>query len=60
MRNPIQPIGIFATPEDTTALMEYCTQFNGQERTIAITCAAMALNLAHKMVQEEINKGETK
>ena len=60
MRNPIQPIGIFATPEDATALMEYCTRFSGNEKTIAITCAAMALNLAHKLVQEEINKGESK
>jgi hypothetical protein len=50
---------MFATPEDMEALMQYCERFTGQERVIAFVAAGMALNLAHKMVEEAM-KGETK
>jgi len=58
--NPIGLNNMFATPEDMKALMQYCERcFSGAERVVAITCAAMALNLAHKMVEEAM-KGESK
>ncbi len=60
IENPIGHNGMFATPEDMEALMQYCERFNGGERVAAFVAAGMALNLAHKMVQDEINKGETK
>jgi hypothetical protein len=60
MKNPLSNNGLFATPEDMKALMQYCERcFSGNERVIAITCAAMALNLAHKLVQQQI-EGEAK
>jgi hypothetical protein len=60
MKNPLSNNGLFATPEDMKALMQYCERcFSGTERVIAITCAAMALNLAHKLVQQQI-EGEAK
>jgi hypothetical protein len=34
--------------------MDYCQRFNGQERIIAITVATMALNLAHREVEDKI------
>lgn len=59
MKNPIAPLPLFATPDDMDALISYCERFSGAERVVAITCAAMALNLAHKMVEEAM-KGESK
>lgn len=59
--NPIAPINMFATPEDMDALMDYCDRFTGTEKLAAFTCAAMAWNLAHKIVQAQINnQGESK
>jgi hypothetical protein len=52
--NPIPKTGLFATPESLEQLMEYCQRFTGQERIIAITCATMALNLAHGLVEDKI------
>jgi hypothetical protein len=52
--NPIPKTGLFATPENFEQLMQYCERFSGQERVIAITVATMALNLAHKVVEDEI------
>ncbi len=57
--NPIGLNAMFATPKDMDALMDYCERFTGQERVIAFVSACMALNLAHKMVQEQI-EGESK
>ena len=54
VNNPIPKTGLFATPESLDQLMEYCQRFNGQERTIAITVATMALNLAHELVEKDI------
>jgi len=54
VENPIPKTGLFATPESFEQLMEYCQRFNGQERIIAITVATMALNLAHREVEEKI------
>jgi hypothetical protein len=54
VENPIPKTGLFATPESLDQLMEYCQRFTGQERIIAITVATMALNLSHKLVEEQI------
>jgi hypothetical protein len=54
VKNPIPKTGLFATPESLDQLMEYCQRFTGQERIIAITVATMALNLGHKLVEDEI------
>jgi hypothetical protein len=59
MNNPIAPIPLFHTPDDMDALISYCECFSGAEKIVAITCAAMALNLAHKLVQQQI-EGEAK
>jgi hypothetical protein len=57
--NPIGYNGMFATPEDMEALMQYCERFTGGERVAAFVAAGMALNLAHKYVEQAL-KGETK
>jgi hypothetical protein len=54
VNNPIPKTGLFATPESFEQLMDYCQRFNGQERIIAITVATMALNLAHREVEDKI------
>jgi len=54
VKNPIPKTGLFATPDSLDQLMEYCQRFTGQERIIAITVATMALNLSHKLVEDEI------
>jgi hypothetical protein len=56
--NPIGYNGMFATPDDMEALMQYCERFNGGERVAAFVAAGMALNLAHKYVEQAL-KGET-
>lgn len=62
IENPITPSNMFATPKDMAALMDYCDRFTGTEKIAAYTCAAMAWNLAHKVVQAGIDnmKGESK
>lgn len=52
--NPIPRNGLFATPESAEAFAEYLMQFSGAERTVAFTVAQMAFNLAHQLVQNEI------
>jgi hypothetical protein len=48
--NPIGHNGMFATPDDMEALMDYCERFTGGERVAAFVAAGMALNLAQKLV----------
>ena len=50
--NPIPYTGIFATPANSTELMEWITNHTGAERTVAMTAACMALNLAYTLVEE--------
>lgn len=57
--NPIGHNAMFATPKDMEALMQYCERFTGGERMAALVAAGMALNLAHKYVEEAM-KGESK
>jgi hypothetical protein len=54
IENPIPRNGLFATPESPEAFAEYLMQFSGAERTLALTVAQMAFNLANKIVEEEI------
>lgn len=56
MQNPIQPVGLFATPESMTALEDYIMRLNGAERVVAMTAAMMAWNLASKVVDQAIEK----
>jgi hypothetical protein len=58
MKNPIPTTGFVATPDSLEDLMEYCERFSGSEKAIAMVVATMALNLAHKMVNEA-TQGET-
>jgi hypothetical protein len=52
--NPIPKTGIFATPESYQELVDYVCRFNGSERALAMTIACMSLNLAHKLVEDNI------
>jgi hypothetical protein len=54
MKNPIQKNGFFATPDSMQALEDQIMAFTGQERMVAMTAALMALNLASKLVDEEL------
>jgi len=56
-KNPLHHNGMFATPDDMEALMQYCERFTGGERVVAFVAAGMALNLAHKYVEQAL-KGE--
>ena len=51
--NPIPYTGIFATPANQTELMEWIGMLTGSERTVAMTAACMALNLAYTLVEEQ-------
>ncbi len=56
MKNPIQKNGFFATPDSMQALEDQIMSFTGQERMVAMTAALMALNLASKLVDEELKR----
>ena len=56
MKNPIQKNGFFATPDSMQALEDQNMAFSGSERMIAMTAALMALNLASKLVDEELKR----
>jgi hypothetical protein len=52
--NPIPKTGFFATPDSYQDLMDYLDRFNGAEKALAMTIACMSLNLAHKLVEDNI------
>jgi hypothetical protein len=54
--NTIPTSWFFATPNTVQELMDYIENFNGSERVIATTVALMALNLAHKLMNEQIKE----
>ena len=56
MINPVKRNAMFTTPNDIEELWAYINQFSGQEKVVAITAAAMATNLAAKMVDIELGK----
>jgi len=55
MHNPIPRSGFFATPNSVEDLMAYVERMTGSERVVATTVAMMALNLANKLVQKELD-----
>jgi len=55
--NPITPNNLFDTPESVDAFAEWLDGFNGNEKTVALTAASKAWNLASKLV-DECNKPE--
>lgn len=54
MKNPIPKNGLFDTPTSAQDLIDWCLLMSGSERTVAITAAMMALNLASRLVDEEL------
>ncbi len=54
VQNPIPKTGFFATPESYQDLINYIDRFNGSEKALAMTIACMSLNLAHKLVEDNI------
>ncbi len=55
MNNPIPRSGLFVTPssfEELMAMTENCTG-DDKERRLVFLGAMMALNLAHKLVEEQ-------
>ena len=55
MHNPIPRSGFFATPNSIEDLMAYVERMSGSERVVATTVMMMALNLANKLVQKELD-----
>lgn len=53
MSNPIDGNNMFDTPTSTQDLLDWCMQYTGSERIIAITAAQMALNLAKHLVDQQ-------
>jgi len=49
----IEPVGLFATPDNMKALQDYLALFSGGEAAVAQTCAWMAWNLAAKLTNPE-------
>ena len=58
--NPIPYTGIFATPANQTELMEWISMHTGAERTVAMTAACMAFNLAYTLVEETYDTSVSK
>lgn len=58
IKNPIKPVGLFATPNSMEQFQDYLARFNGSEGVVAQTAAGMAWNLASKYVQEMIDQLE--
>ena len=54
--NPILKNGLFHTPQTFEDLRDYTLRHSEGERAAAITCSEMAINLCHKLVEEEIER----
>lgn len=54
MINPIEPVGMFHTPENEKEFHDYLARLSGAERGVATVAAMMAWNLASKLVDETI------
>ncbi len=54
--NPINECKLFDTPTSYNDLLRWCESMSGSEKVVAITAMHMALNLAHHIVQQAINK----
>lgn len=58
MKNPINECNLFGTPTSYNDLLEWCEQYTGGEKVAAITAMHMALNLAHHIVHNAMNKND--
>lgn len=56
MDNPINRCGLFATPRTYNDLLIWCERHTGSEKTVALTAAHMAINLAHEIVREALTR----
>jgi hypothetical protein len=56
MKNPINKMNMFATPESVDALCERIEQLTGSEKTVAYTYAIMMMNLCSELVNKELAK----
>lgn len=56
MNNPINGCNLFDTPTSYNDLLQWCEEMSGGEKVAAITAMHMALNLAHHIVQNAIDK----
>lgn len=54
MNNPIPRCNLFATPDSMADLLAYVERMTGSERAVATTVAMMALNLANRLVANEL------
>jgi len=56
MKNPIPKSNMFATPKDEQDLFDRVQQLTAQERQIAMMFTMFTMNLAHQMVEKELQK----
>lgn len=49
--SPIPHNGLFDTPTSPEDLINWCMLHSGAERTVALTAAFMAMNMAHHLVR---------
>lgn len=56
VQNIIPKTGFFATPDSYQDLINYIDRFNGSEKAIAMTIACMSLNLAHKLIEDQMEE----
>lgn len=54
--NPLSRQDLFHTPATPEELWSWIEQLSGGERVAAITAAGLAWNLAHQIVQKEIDQ----
>lgn len=54
MINPIPYTGFYPTPENFTELIEICCDLPDYQRVIALKTVFMAMNLAHSLIEKEI------
>ena len=56
--NPIPHSTLFDTPTSFHDLHDWCVRHSGSERIVALVAANMAINLCHKIVNDQIEKNE--
>lgn len=56
MKNPIPTSRLFVTPQSEDELFTRLEQYTGAEKALAFQVAMMTFNLAHKLVEQEIQQ----
>jgi hypothetical protein len=54
MQNPLKTNSLFDTPTTPEGLQDWLMRLSGSERTVAMTAAGMAWNLAAYLVDQEL------